>query len=462
MGDRQNRSGTDGKGWKANGKAGRTGNGEAGGRPAERAVAERFIPVPRHRLMEALWHESVWPGTDPAEVKTFFRYLVQWRHLAYADRVDDLDTAYAPFNPDSDDVEAAAPAPAALARAKADLIRLVRELLERANYKEIPRERLEQVIAERNPYGLDFDVDLDEYQELMVFTRGEYEEDLSGDLIEKVIGRGKTFTVTKFKRLFVLMQLKSADVRAAELQREEGISEKQAKKAVRKARKPLSLHFRPDRIYLKLFRGIPRADLEMLLPNTRIRFKNRDKLTLGVTAGGGAVGVASKLTAAAALTPAGFGVAAFALLGVAGQQFNRFMQVRTRYMMQLAQSLYFQNLANNQGVLALLAERGEDEDIKEELLLYTLIARHGGSRAELGRAKLGIEQYLLESFGVHVEFDAEDALGRLIEEGVVVESADGTLTALEPGKAALHIDARWDIYLDEIGRSEKSRVGGHG
>ena len=40
-------------------------------------------------------------------------------------------------------------------------------------------------------------------------------------------------------------------------------------------------------IYMKLFKNIPRSDLEMIFPNTRVRFRFFDKLRLGATAGGG-------------------------------------------------------------------------------------------------------------------------------------------------------------------------------
>jgi len=49
-----------------------------------------------------------------------------------------------------------------------------------------------------------------------------------------------------------------------------------------------------------------------------------------------------------------------------------------------------------------------------------------------------------------VDFEVDDALSRLIEDGIVTEAADGTLTALQPAAAADHIDSMWDQILDML------------
>ena len=51
---------------------------------------------------------------------------------------------------------------------------------------------------------------------------------------------------------------------------------------------------------------------------------------------------------------------------------------------------------------------------------------------------------------MHVDFDLEDALSRLIADGIVTEEADGTLRTLGPAAAASHLDAKWDVFLDNI------------
>ena len=59
-----------------------------------------------------------------------------------------------------------------------------------------------------------------------------------------------------------------------------------------------------------------------------------------------------------------------------------------------------------------------------------------------------------------MNFDVDDALRRLKAEGIVNELPDGTLQALPPREAALHIDKLWDACLDNL--PDSRRGGGLG
>jgi hypothetical protein len=119
-------------------------------------------------------------------------------------------------------------------------------------------------------------------------------------------------------------------------------------------------------------------------------------------------------------------------------------------MVVLAQNLYFHAMADNRGVMTLLADRAAEEDIKEEMLLYSVLAKERVNVADIAQVDEAIEQYLKDTFGIDVDFDVEDALGRLKQEGVVAERPDGTLEALPPREAAVHIDKLWDACLDNL------------
>ena len=136
--------------------------------------------------------------------------------------------------------------------------------------------------------------------------------------------------------------------------------------------------------------------------------------------------------------------------GIALRQATNFMNQRTRYMVVLAQNLYFHAMADNRGVMTLLADRAAEEDIKEEMLLYGVLAKERANVGNLAQVDEAIEQYLKNAFGIDVDFDVEDALGRLKREGIVTERPDGTLETLPPHEAALHIDKLWDACLDNL------------
>jgi hypothetical protein len=203
---------------------------------------------------------------------------------------------------------------------------------------------------------------------------------------------------------------------------------------------------------MKLFKNMPRSDVEMIFPNTKVRFRLFDKIKFGVTAGSGfGVGVVSTAGKLALLSnPYTLVMTLAGLGGIAARQASNFIAQRNRYMVVLARNLYFHSMADNRGVMTLLADRAADEDIKEEMLLYTALANARVNVRELKAVDETIEQYLERTFGIDVDFDVSDALARLKHEGVVTEAADGTLLTLPPREAALHIDKLWDACLDQL------------
>jgi hypothetical protein len=107
-------------------------------------------------------------------------------------------------------------------------------------------------------------------------------------------------------------------------------------------------------------------------------------------------------------------------------------------------------MADNRGVMLKLGARAAEEDIKEEMLLYSVLTKERARRQDLPDIDAAIEQYLAASFGVSVDFDISDALERLIADGIVVEHPDGRLEAMQPKEGASHIDKKWDAFLDEL------------
>jgi hypothetical protein len=254
----------------------------------------------------------------------------------------------------------------------------------------------------------------------------------------------------------LLFKLKPFAVRVREVMAEKKVSEKEATKIVTRLRGSLPVEVKEDYVYIKLFKNIPRHDLEMVFPNTRVKFRMWDKIKLGVTGGGamgmGLVGTAGKL-AAGGLTlanPIALAGAVAGLGGVAFRQGMNFMNQKQRYMVVMAQNLYFHAMADNRGVMIKLSERGAEEDVKEEILLYSVLAKERCKRQDLADIDVAVERYLKSAFGIHVDFDLPDALERLIADGIVREDDDGTLHTLSPTNAAQHLDAKWDRYLDDL------------
>jgi len=208
-------------------------------------------------------------------------------------------------------------------------------------------------------------------------------------------------------------------------------------------------------VHIKVFKHIPQIDLEMLFPNTQVRLKYFDKVKLWVTGGsGGIIGLVTAVpkimasTATVATNPIGLLMALGGLGAVFFRQVMNFFNTRNKYMMQLAQNLYFQSLSNNRGALALLIDRAEEEDIKEDILLYSRLLGGKVYRHQIDDVKQEIERFLDSEFGVKVGFDIADAMNRLSRDGLVREMPDGEVRPLPLAEALDYLRARWGEALD--------------
>jgi hypothetical protein len=256
-----------------------------------------------------------------------------------------------------------------------------------------------------------------------------------------------------FQRLFLLFKLKPFEVRVREVMHELDVERKDAEKYVKRTRGLLPESVKSDYIYMKLFKNIPRTDIEMIFPNTKVQFRLFDKIKFGVTAGSGlGMGVAGTVGKIALISsnPMALIGALAGLGGVAMRQASNFINQRNRYMIVMAQNLYFHAVADNRGVMTLLADRAAEEDVKEDMLLYCALAKEAINRRDLKAVDDAIEAYIKDTFAVDVNFDISDALGRLLEDGLISEAPDGTLSALPPRAAAKQIDKLWDACLDQL------------
>jgi len=132
------------------------------------------------------------------------------------------------------------------------------------------------------------------------------------------------------------------------------------------------------------------------------------------------------------------------------RQAMNFVNTKQRYLVIMAQNLYFHSLADNRGVMILLVDRAAEEDVKEEILLYSVLAKEQARRSDLEAIDFAIEKYLKGAFGIDVDFDLDDALSRLLADGIVTEDENGVLHTLPPKEAAKRLDAMWDVFLDDL------------
>ena len=421
--------------------------------------AEAFIPVSRFEIAEGIATSGRWAVDSQDTIRRLFRYMSAWRHVVYKERLDDLERTYLPFSPETDLLRRGEFTPEQRAGYRLRFINGIKRLLRQANYIEVPRGEIRALMTGASQYGLDLKVDLDDFEECIIYRRGtDFKTEMRPNVWTlNLTKRKRRFAI--YQRLCVLLKLWPEDARIAQVMKQRGIAHWRAARIVRKSRSTLPEGLDSGKIYIKLFKDIPHADLEMLFPNTQVRFSRLDKLRLGGSAasgvGLGIFGAFTKVMAVAVLSPYTLLIAIFGVIGIIVRQVMGFFNQRTQYMKVLAENLYFHSLADNRSAFTLLANRAEEEDVKEEMLLYAVLSTERVRRHELLDVKAHISRTLRQDFDVDVDFDINDALGRLLRDRLVTEAPDGELKTLAPLEAMMHLDGMWDSYLQPQGMDRR-------
>jgi hypothetical protein len=84
--------------------------------------------------------------------------------------------------------------------------------------------------------------------------------------------------------------------------------------------------------------------------------------------------------------------------------------------------------------MTLLADRAAEEDIKEEMLLYSILAKERVNVRDLRQVDAAIEEYLKTTFNIEVNFDVDDAFKRLTEMASSRSYRTGRSNACRPKK----------------------------
>ena len=423
---------------------------------AGQAMAQpAFIPVSRSDIVEALLSPDRWSTSDErilaSDVLMKIGSLRQHKSGVLLNQLSDL---YDPFNPDDETVNLTeAPEMERLEKRRLFNAKL-KDLINSANYHELHEHELEEILDKATPDGVHVEVDFKEYDVMLIFYRGAYDVQRTKRDYRRLFLKKTQYSIPTFMRLFLAIKFKPEEIRVQELMKDYGLDEEKARKRLRKMRRMLPPACSTDHIYLKIFKTIPRYDVEMLFPNIKVKMKYRDKLQLGGSALVGttawAVGTAAKLAVAVALSPMLLiGALVTGVGGIMYAQVRNIFITRDRYRMQLAQSLYFQNLANNQGALALIVDDAEEEDVKEEALLYTHLLRTPTHVTQLDNLRGVINEFLNEKFGIDISFDIRDALDRLRAQGLVQDTPAGGLHPMPLRDASPYLYERWCNALSQ-------------
>lgn len=382
----------------------------------------RFIPCRTTHLAGELAER--WPPEARPAFWHLVRVVEDLHHHRGSTLARLVESLYAPFDPDADTLPPERPVhPRPVAR----LVEQLGALLERANYDRIPTERLLTATDREVLARLKLETDANAIEEIGVWVRG----------------RGhKAILRRPFRSAFRLVEREVETYRRVVL-------------VVRTAHDPC--------VVLKLFKDVPRDDLELLLPTVRVRMKLLDKLKLSGSGGAAAVsawkllkvvwlhapGLAKLLAIPLQALLLPFFVVVTGVYG--GKTLVDYTKIRVSYVAALAEHLYAITMASNGSVVARLAAMAGEEDTKEALLAYALLSGTSRTRDEL---KAAAEELVWDRYRARIGFDVDDALAKLRELALVAEDEAGRLSALPLPAASRSLDAAWDEVHAPPGRRE--------
>ncbi|MDB5311465.1 MAG: hypothetical protein JWO38_5667 [Gemmataceae bacterium] len=404
---------------------------------AEYADREHFIPIRVTDLVEFLCTESGPLGgqkltaDEQARFRRFARAVALHLHALYHSELRSLKDAYAVFDPDADPKPLTPTSDAERVIALGRLFDTFVHLMERANYVRLSRPELEKVMQGASDWGVDMHVNWDVFDKIEVFYRG---KGVSRRYLRRWWRRFKKeeVKVPTFTRVAIILK--------------------------QRPHKQLGPEADTRNVFLKLFKDIPQMDIEMLLPGTRIKMPGLERLKLGgtVTSSIGYVGWQLSAVSTTGLLGALYAGSFLTLytpvalvLGYGYKTWYSFQVSKQTYSLQLTQSLYYQNLDNNAGVVYRLLDDAEEQETRETLLAYFYLWRYAGDRgwtpAELDDY---VELDLEKRLGMELDFEIGDALQKLERAGIVGVS-EGRYRAFPLDAAQDRLDTLWERYAKD-------------
>jgi hypothetical protein len=274
--------------------------------------------------------------------------------------------------------------------------------------------------------GMNTHVDLDLFERLEVFVRG----DVTGLIHRRSwfrFGKKEEFHIPLYQRLVLIVKLRP--------------------------HKRFDRDIDTSRVYLKIFKDIPKSDQDMLLPGARVRFSRMDQaLIIYPLAAGigltlykiGASVMQSSVAAAGSLLTWGL---AGAIGGYGYKSYYSYQVKKQKYSLNLTKSLYFKSLDNNTGVLMRLLDEAEEQECRETFLAYFCLWKYAppeGWTAE--QLDDYVELYLEGNANLKVDFEIGDALAKLERLKIVRKTGDA-FHAQPIEKALEMLDWTWDNYF---------------
>lgn len=404
-----------------------------------------FIPFRKTDIIEMCIKDSRLSDHDQNLFRQFCHILGSLIHFEFHNQVEMLKDCYSPFNPDADTRLTYDYLEQEKKALQKKLVKGFSAILNAANYQKITEADLKEALKEESLFKIRLRVDFKDFEEVLFYQRG---ESTKKETLVKFFGLKKEpITFTNYERVMIYIKFKEEDYF--------------------KAKKQKTLYFTPGSTIIKLFQNVPKADLEMLFPNSEVRMKTIDKLIIGIPAAvSGIVVITTKLGASILLIASvisfwlgltqkevkieqqhliALSLGLATLGGFLFKQINKFKNRKIKFMKTLSDNLYFKNLDNNAGVFHHLVDTAEEEEFKEAILAYyfLLVENKDLTITELDET---VERWFESEHKCMINFEIEDAFQKLKRWGIVHLDKD-IICRKNLNDAMQQLDEIWDNYF---------------
>ena len=392
-----------------------------------------FIPLRHTDLRLKLSEFFSFSASDQASFDQLCNHLQAIFHIEHLSLLLQLEEIYSHLDPDSEYLDLVELDSEKRDSLSEKLVDEITSLLFSAHYKKLTREELEAAIELGCQWGVRLDVDFELFHQLEIFARGYRTVTVSRRRWQNFF-REESIELPEFQRLIMVFRTRPVD--DGEIKN--------------RADQPID----SNRVYLKTFKNIPETDLEILLPGSKVRLSRFDKAKIILPTISGTVITGYKLfrsllvLSVAFTFNAIFGWLVFigVSVGYIVKSFLSYFRTKNKYQFGLTKSLYLKNMDNNLSVIYRILNEAEEQELCEGILAYAMLWKHddvdpaGATSAELD---LIAEKFLLDVTSLDVDFEIDDALGKLARLGMAEVDSQGRWKAKEISRAIESLNSSW-------------------
>jgi len=382
---------------------------------------DEFIAVRKNDIINLITHEKYFNKKTKNDFIKLCNILESYFHNEFYKKIEEIEDLYFIIDPET-------PTDPNLSNEEINYTadefkKKLEEILIYANYEKLSKEEITHALNTNSVFKLSFSINFNDFDDYLLYKRGESIFELKRKYFFGILK--KKVEIKSYDKVLIFLKFKDENYfinKALGKNKDAGIITKlKGFFSTRNKEKILSkLNFKANSINLKLFKNIPKSDLEIIFPNTQVFMNPKDMALIGIPAIGGILSVfftqflktLPLIVSVIAILFTGNVIknnelldnAVRSLLGIGGLlgyimlQLGNYKGKKLKFMKNMADNLFFKNLDSYEGVFYNLIDSAEKQELKETIIGYyfLLLEKKPISKNELDKK---IEDWIYNKTG---------------------------------------------------------------